>query len=99
MNRGVPPTPLNARTGLLTPPGMTRCAAASSAALRGAASRGISVVLTSGPLAQPARGVLRVVGDDEVRAGAADRDERLERGTPLVDPPAIGGRLEQRVLA
>ena len=30
MNRGVPPTPRKARTGLLTPPGSTRCAAANS---------------------------------------------------------------------
>src|SRR5688500_16677671 len=30
MNRGVPPTPLNARTGELTPPGMTSRAAANA---------------------------------------------------------------------
>jgi hypothetical protein len=35
MNGGNPPTPPNARAGLLTPPGMTRFAAANAAALRG----------------------------------------------------------------
>jgi hypothetical protein len=30
MKRGAPPTALNARTGLLTPPGMTPCARANS---------------------------------------------------------------------
>src|SRR3712207_6672170 len=36
MNRGVPPTARKARTGELTPPGMTFCARANSSAERGA---------------------------------------------------------------
>ena len=34
MNRGSPPTALNARTGLLTPPGITFCARANNFAER-----------------------------------------------------------------
>jgi hypothetical protein len=34
MNRGVPPTPLKARTGLFTPPGIDRRARAMSAPCR-----------------------------------------------------------------
>src|SRR4029079_7951937 len=38
MKRGVPPTARNARTGELTPPGITRCARAKSCALRSPAA-------------------------------------------------------------
>src|SRR6476469_5218770 len=42
MNRGVPPTALNARTGEFTPPGVTACARANSAAE--AATSGLGVL-------------------------------------------------------
>src|SRR2546422_4270578 len=69
--KGRPPTPRKARTGLLTPPGMTRCAAANSASdrfmglpsSRGASLRGGSCPKLPeldrqevAPLAIPAKG-------------------------------------------
>ena len=50
-------------------------------------------------LGQPSRGVLRVVGDDRVGAGAAQRGEDLEHGRALVEMTGRGGRLDHRVLA
>src|SRR2546423_14886139 len=43
MKRGVPPTALNARTGLLTPPGITSCASAKSRADRSIGCAGTAV--------------------------------------------------------
>ena len=43
--------------------------------------------------------VLGEVGHDEVRAGAPDRAERLQRGRLEVEPPLSGGGVEHRVLA
>src|SRR2546423_11025513 len=43
MKRGVPPTALNARTGLLTPPGITSCASAKSRADRSVGCAGTAV--------------------------------------------------------
>ena len=51
------------------------------------------------PAPLPSRGVLGVVGDDDVRPGAADRGQRLDRGGALVDPAVRRGGLEHRVLA
>ncbi len=39
MNRGVPPTARNARTGEFTPPGITCCARSNSSADLGASTR------------------------------------------------------------
>src|SRR5437867_5281012 len=89
MNRGVPPTALNARTGELTPPGMTRCARANSSSERVIESR-------SG---DPAGEVLGVVGQDDLGAGAGDAGERLLDDPLLVDPSPLGGGLDHRVFA
>src|SRR5437867_10615591 len=40
-----------------------------------------------------------VVGDDDVRAGAADPRQRFQHRAALVDPAVAGGRLEHGVLA
>ena len=49
-------------------------------------------------LPQPARGLLRVVRDDDVRARAADRGQRFEDGRAFVQPALRGRRLHHRVL-
>src|SRR3990172_9582628 len=48
---------------------------------------------------EPAGGVLRVVREHEVGAGAADRGEGLEHGLALVEPAVQRGGLQHRVLA
>ena len=48
---------------------------------------------------QPSGDVLRVVGDHDVGAGAADAGERLEHGGALVEQSLGGRRLDHRVLA
>src|SRR5688572_1228203 len=88
-NRGLPPTEPKARTGELTPPGITRFARSKSS----------SLVVNRGTSGQPVCGFLGVVGEDEVGAGAADRGENLESGGPLVEPAFLGRGLHHRVLA
>src|SRR5438034_10336508 len=46
-----------------------------------------------------AHGVLREVGDHDVRARALDRDERLHHRARLVEPAEPAGRADHRVLA
>ena len=65
------PTARIARTGELTPPGMSRSRAARRARTRCRQSH-------CGELLRPVR-------EDEVGAGALDRGQRLERGLPLVE--------------
>ena len=50
-------------------------------------------------VAKPSGGVLGVVGDDDVGAGAADRGQGLEHGGALVEPAGGRGGLDHRVLA
>jgi hypothetical protein len=50
-------------------------------------------------LAQKLGGVLGEVGDDEVGAGAADAEERLEHGALGLEPAALEGGVEHGVLA
>ena len=50
--------------------------------------------LAVGAHSKPSGGVLRVVGDDDVGAGAADRGQRLEHGGALVEQcPAAAAAL------
>src|SRR5829696_2751377 len=89
MNRGVPPTALNARTGELTPPGISFCARANK-------SSDLVILCVPVPrcrlfrcravasLARPAREVLGVVGQDHVGSRAGDGGERLQHGALLV---------------
>src|SRR6059036_3468133 len=80
--RGWPPTALKARTGLLTPPGMTFCARSKS--------RWERVVCCSVRLiSNPVHHVVSVVGEDEVCAGAAHHGQVLADDPGLVDP-AVG---------
>src|SRR5512132_1522608 len=88
-NLGVPPTAPNARTGVFTPPGITRLARSNSS----------SEPVTSGSGRQPVGGVLRVVREDQIGAGAPDRGEHLEHDGAFVEPAVLGGRLHHRVLA
>src|SRR5712691_1718750 len=46
-----------------------------------------------------ARGLARVVRDDDVGAGAPNGRQRLEHRTPLVEPAVSCGRFQHRVLA
>src|SRR5688572_16936223 len=91
MNGGVPLTDRYARTGLLTPPGMTASAR----------RRRSSLFFRSGVTGSAqARGDLaREIGQDEVRAGALDAEERLVHDALLVENSRAGGRLDHRVLA
>src|SRR5438876_1568544 len=50
-------------------------------------------------LSQSPRGILRVVRDDDIGAGAFDRRQTLQHRAPLVQPAVSGGRLQHRVLA
>src|SRR2546422_11203816 len=89
--RGWPPTALKARTGLLTPPGMTFCARSKSCWER--------VVCCSVRLiSHPVHHVVSMVREDEIGAGAAHRGQILAHDPRLVDP-AVGGRgLDHSVL-
>src|SRR5258707_15156887 len=88
---GVPPTDLNARTGLSTPPGRMREARVKSVRLVEVFMiqivrivRGILIVRTiRTSVAQDPRSIPCVVGDDDVRAGSLDGGERLEHRAPL----------------
>src|SRR4051794_5852525 len=89
------PTDRIARTGELTPPGITFCARCQRA------------VRTSGPIRksrrvpglEPARELLRPVRDHDVGARPTDRRQRLDRRRALVDVARRSRRLEHRVLA
>src|SRR3954471_18517226 len=49
--------------------------------------------------AEPAGALARQVGEHRAGAGPADRGQRLQDGTPPVDPAVRGRRLDHRVLA
>src|SRR5688500_17077158 len=98
MNRGVPPTDLNARTGLLTPPGMNRCATSKRAADRGTVSSATCGSAPTSFLREPTRSLLREIRDDEIGAGAAHSQQRLHHGAPFVQPSALGCGLDHREL-
>ena len=91
MKCGVPPTALNARTGELTPPGMTRLSARAKSF---ADSAEASFTMSARP-----RGFAREISDDHVRAGAANRGQRFHHRALLVDPAVPRGGLDHRVLA
>src|SRR6266540_4177690 len=54
---------------------------------------------SSSALLQPLRGVLRVIGDHEVRAGSHDARQDLENDSLLVDPSVGRGGLDHCVFA
>src|SRR4051812_1881195 len=83
---GVPPTERKARTGEFTPPGMMR-----------EARRKSSSFVTNSPEHVGELG--REVGEDDVGAGTLDGGDVLEGDGLTVDPPALGRRLDHRVLA
>src|SRR5258706_7938337 len=86
---GSPPTALKARTGELTPPGMT---------WRAFSNRLRDSVMARASAAQEARRLLGEIGHDDVRPGAADGDERLQENAVEIDPAVPGGGREHRVL-
>src|SRR5712692_5504852 len=98
MTSGSPPTARNARTGLFTPPTSTCCAWRKIARERSRTRLGGPCVIAfpcpcpdslfRRALArlQPARGVLGVVGEDNVRAGAPDGREDFQHDALLVQP-------------
>src|SRR5438270_11153340 len=76
----------------------TRRGRSRSSPVRGASVRGRRTSPQAGrgsirdapaSLREPDRGVLGVVGEDLVGAGAADRRENLERDLPLVEPAVL----------
>src|SRR5213594_3817048 len=81
-NSGSPPTALKARTGELTPPGIT---------WRAFSNRLRDSVMRRASAAQEARRLLGEVGQDDVRSGAPDGDERLQQ-CPVAIDPAVAGR-------
>src|SRR5258706_13062487 len=100
---GSPPTARKARTGELTPPGITSLALSKS--LRE------SMPIVSGPLptgpsqypvrflvAQRPRRLHGEVGDNQIGPGSADRDERLHHDALAVDEAALCRRDEHGVL-
>src|SRR3954465_6180431 len=82
---GVPPTDRKARTGELTPPGMTSCARLNSSELLNTWPR-------SGSRVQHFGDVGRQVGEDDVGSGAFDGGEVLEGDSVTVDPAPLGRR-------
>ena len=92
--RACRPRAVNARTGLFTPPGMTRWARSNSASLAGPTE---PTALAHRPITGGE--LLGEVGEDDVGAGPLDRGEVLEGHGVAVDPAALGGRLHHRVLA
>src|SRR5687767_9573735 len=85
MKGGEPPTALKARTGELTPPGMSRRARANSSSdcVTGRPSTSTSTC-PSGRSPRPSDEVLRVIRQDDVRPRAGDRGERLLHHALLV---------------
>src|SRR4051812_37870527 len=85
MNRGVPPTAPNARTGELTPPGVTASARANSASEAGVVTGSLSLDAHPGNRALvrlyanrraigsagPGRGAAGLLGEADTRSGAA----------------------------
>src|SRR5256885_14547170 len=92
-NSGSPPTALKARTGELTPPGMTWRALSNR--LRERVPMGCSA--RSAPQ-QPGR-LLGEVGDDEIGPGAAYGDERLHHDALAIDPAVARRGRQHGVLA
>src|SRR5229473_1287170 len=99
MNRGDPPTALNALTGLSTPPGRTRTARENRRDDFVVRIRGRLRAGPARPLGERPSSLSGVVGDDDIGAGAADTRQRLEHRTALVDPAVPRRRLQHGVLA
>src|SRR4051812_24579382 len=108
MNGGVPPTEPKARTGEFTPPGIRARARWKSSSeevtedpfrekpggkLTGRAPRGAASGL------DPLGDLGRPVGEDQVRPGPADAEDRFQHRGLAVDPAVRGGGLDHRVLA
>ena len=72
MNGGTPPTARKARTGLLTPPGISSRARSNSTALVAVVSAWSSGVIERSCLREQPRSLLREVGQDDVGARAPD---------------------------
>src|SRR5579875_65560 len=108
MNRGVPPTARNARTGEFTPPGITAWARSNRAAEAGASDTASSLAASSRSgfpawltLARAPRGASAGKRDQPSRQVAAHRDARgdgvqSEFGLALAQPLQARGRLGAR---
>src|SRR5215213_3948247 len=93
MNRGVPPTDRNARTGEFTPPGVTVRARSKAASLRTVAAAGRTVISSAPCVCDrvPRRPIECPVAQDQIRASAPDGGQRLlDRRLPI--DPAVGSR-------
>ena len=91
-----------ARTGEWTPPGVTRRARSNQVA---AGAEGVRRHRCAGTAAAPRRPAERLgqlageIGDDDVGAGASQRQRRLHRGARQIHPAALGGGAEHGELA
>src|SRR5215208_3552514 len=99
MNRGAPPTARNARTGELTPPGITSRARANSAALVAVVSAWSSGAIGPSCLREEPRRLFGEVGENDVGARAPNGEQRLQHDAPLVQPAPRARRFHHRVLA
>src|SRR5437867_4250423 len=93
MKGGSPPTALNARTGELTPPGIS---------LRARSKRRLEVSKLLGRSGSPisshpgrpgeeSRRLAGEISEDEIRSRPPDRRQRLEDSARPVDPAPLGG--------
>src|SRR4051794_21357328 len=87
VKKGCPPTDANERTGEFTPPGIR------------ATARSYQSVTTSPRSGMKELGdLVSEVREDDVGAGALDRDQMLERDRFTVEPTELRGGLHHRVL-
>src|SRR5512134_1592812 len=98
MMSGFPPTALNARTGLFTPPTSNCSAACRSASDRDTDSVGrVTLRFPARLRLQPARCVFRMIGKNDACAGALDTGEDFQRHALLVDPAVARRGFDHRV--
>src|SRR5919109_4969891 len=81
----------------------SRCSARSSIALMAYSPLAEILTAMSSPPAQPAleqsRCLAGEIRDHDIRAGAANRRQRLEHRALLIDPAQLAGGADHRVLA
>src|SRR5690348_3048451 len=92
MKRGVPPTPLNARTGEWTPPGTTCLDLSKSFS-------DSFVMFCSTVLSQPFLRMPGPVSDDHRRAGAGECCPRFDVRARAVGQSPLGQELDRSVFA
>src|SRR5437867_13199124 len=102
-NSGSPPTALKARTGELTPPGISWRALSNrlrdSVPIDGRGPRVRIDAAGGGSPREQARRLLGEIGDDQIGAGAADGVERFEHDPLAIDPAAARGGRQHGVFA